>query len=447
MNGGNSIYEVQALADIAHNYLKTIYGEFLIVDNQTSYNLDMLSKILKNGKYVSKFRLFSLYPDERINYEIPQEDIINNSGNYTENYQNGQRRNLNISLVNKDSKYTPNINTIWVQDKFRLDIGIEFNDETFWFPRGIYVMGNPTSQHQDSDKKVDLCLVDKFALLEGKMGTLETTYEIPEGSDIEQAIIGILTMDTGSGYSLDLKPIIYDHSFKGKKTPYTLRKDPGSTFGEMILELADMLGAECFYNDVGNLCFIPINETILDKNKPIIWDFSDKEREFLSSSTNYNFENIINEVNVVGDNINNKICAAVSTNDDPTSPICVQRIGRRIKYVNDTAIYTDELAQDRADYELRCAKILGTQVSIATTFNPLLFVNNIITIEDDFYKFKREKFLIQSISYTIGDSNQITISCSNINDNNMMENDTEKYLTNNIIINTPYGAFNLVLGW
>ena len=258
MNGGNSIYQVQALSDIAHNYLKTIYGEYLIVDNQTSYDLDMLSKVLKNGKYVSKFRLFSLYPDERINFEIPQEDIINNSGNYTENYQNGQRRNLNISLVNKDGKYTPNINTIWVQDKFRLDVGIEFNQEIFWFPRGIYIMGNPDSKHQDSDKKVDLCLVDKFALLEGKMGTLETTYEIPEGSDIEQAIIGILTIDTGSGYSLDLKPIIYDHSFKGKRTPYTLRKDPGSTFGEMILELADMLGAECFYNDVGNLCFIPL---------------------------------------------------------------------------------------------------------------------------------------------------------------------------------------------
>ena len=241
MNGGNSIYQVQALSDIAHNYLKTIYGEYLIVDNQTSYDLDMLSKVLKNGKYVSKFRLFSLYPDERINFEIPQEDIINNSGNYTENYQNGQRRNLNISLVNKDGKYTPNINTIWVQDKFRLDVGIEFNGEIFWFPRGIYIMGNPNSEHQDSDKKVDLCLVDKFALLEGKMGTLETTYEIPEGSDIEQAIIGILTIDTGSGYSLDLKPIIYDHSFKGKRTPYTLRKDPGSTFGEMILELADML--------------------------------------------------------------------------------------------------------------------------------------------------------------------------------------------------------------
>lgn len=447
MNGGNSIYQVQALSDIAHNYLKTIYGEYLIVDNQTSYNLDMLSKVLKNGKYVSKFRLFSLYPDERINFEIPQEDIINNSGNYTENYQNGQRRNLNISLVNKDGKYTPNINTIWVQDKFRLDVGIEFNGEIFWFPRGIYIMGNPNSEHQDSDKKVDLCLVDKFALLEGKMGTLETTYEIPEGSDIEQAIIGILTIDTGSGYSLDLKPIIYDHSFKGKRTPYTLRKDPGSTFGEMILELADMLGAECFYNDVGNLCFIPINETILDKNKPIIWDYSDKEREFLSSSTSYNFENIINEVNVVGDNIDNKICAAVSRNEDPSSPICIQRIGRRIKYVNDTAIYTDELAQDRADYELRKEKIMGTQVSIATTFNPLLFVNNVITIEDDFYRFKREKFIIQSISYTIGDSNQITISCANINDTNMMENDMEKYLLNNITINTPYGSYNLVLGW
>ena len=96
---------------------------------------------------------------------------------------------------------------------------------------------------------------------------------------------------------------------------------------------------------------------------------------------------------------------------------------------------------------MRKEKIMGTQVSIATTFNPLLFVNNVITIEDDFYRFKREKFIIQSISYTIGDSNQITISCANINDTNMIENDMEKYLLNNITINTPYGGYNLVLGW
>ena len=417
----NSMYQIQALADIANEYLKTIYGEFLIVNNSNMYNFDMIQTILRKGKYTSRYRLFLLYPDEKINYEIPQSDIINDAGNYTENYQNGQRRNANISLVNINGQYTPNINSIWIYDKFRLDVGVEYNDEVFWFPRGIYIMGNPSVQHNDSDKQISLSLVDKFALLEGHMGTLETTYEIPEGTDIESAIKAILTIDSGSGYALDLKPIIYDHSFKGRRTPYTIRKDAGSNFGEIILELASILGAECFYNDIGNLCFIPINETVVDENKPIIWDFSDEQKEFISSNSNYDFENVVNEVDVVGDNI-------------------------RVKYLNDAAIYSDELAQDRANYELRCCRILGTKISISTTFNPLLFVDNIITIEDSYYKYKREKFLIQSISYSLGSSNQMTITCSALSNLNISDEETKSYLADNAhnFITTVYQDFLVV---
>ena len=164
-----SIYQIQALADIAREYLKTVYGEYLILTSSSNYDLDGLEKALETGKYEAKFRLFVLHPDETINYEIPQEDIILGSGNYNENYQNGQRRNLNINLVNKNGKYTPSINTIWVHNKFRFDIGISFGGETYWFPRGIFIMGNPSSTHQDSDKQVTLTLEDKFAFLEGKM--------------------------------------------------------------------------------------------------------------------------------------------------------------------------------------------------------------------------------------------------------------------------------------
>lgn len=443
-----SIYQIQALADIAREYLTTVYGEYLILTSSSNYDLAGLEKALETGKYEAKFRLFVLHPDETINYEIPQSDIILGSGNYNENYQNGQRRNLNINLVNKEGKYTPSINTIWVQNKFRFDIGISFGGETYWFPRGIFIMGNPSSTHQDSDKQVTLTLEDKFSLLEGKMGTLETTYEIPAGTPIKEAIEGILTIDTGAGYPLDLKPIIYDHNFDGIVTPYTLTKDPGSNFGEMILELADMLGAECFYNDVGNLCFIDINETIQDANKPIIWHYSDEKKEFLDSSTSYDFSNVVNEVHVVGDNINGKICSAVASNNDAASPICIKRIGRHIEYINDAAIYTDQLAQDRANYELRCKSIVNTSVSISTTFNPLIFVDNIITIEDSFYNFKRERFIIQSISYNIGTDNKMSITLSNLTNANAVEDDKNRYLSDNAhnFITTAYGEFMLVGG-
>ena len=407
-------YSIKALADQTNNVLWSQYGEVLRLVDSSSISMSYLTDVLKRPTIKPRFRLFVLNHDETINYEIPEEDIIINSGNFTENYQNGQRKSVNINLINIDGKYTPSINTIWVHDRFRFDIGLEFDGQVYWFPRGIYILGNPSADHQDSDKQVSLTLVDKFAVLEGKAGTLEATYEIPVDSDIEQAIMGILTLDNGSGYPIDLKPIIYDRAFKGLKMPYTLSKDAGSTLGEMLLEIGTILNAEVYYNSQGNLCFININETTLDVQKASLWDYSDEDRDYGNATSNYDFENAINEVHVVGDNINNKIFSAMAKNENPVSPLCIQRIGRRIEYINDSNIYSDDLAQQRANYELRKFGILKTTMNIQVSFNPLLFVNNLVTITDKYYNLARERFLIQSISYTIGNESQMTISCSNI---------------------------------
>ena len=407
-------YSIKALADQTNNVLWSQYGEVLRLVDSSSISMSYLTDVLKRPTIKPRFRLFVLNPDETINYEIPEEDIIINSGNFTENYQNGQRKSVNINLINIDGKYTPSINTIWVHDRFRFDIGLEFDGQVYWFPRGIYILGNPSADHQDSDKQVSLTLADKFAVLEGKAGTLEATYEIPVDSDIEQAIMGILTLDNGSGYPIDLKPIIYDRAFKGLKMPYTLSKDAGSTLGEMLLEIGTILNAEVYYNSQGNLCFININETTLDVQKASLWDYSDEDRDYDGATANYDFENAVNEVHVVGDNINNEIFSAMAKNENPVSPLCIQRIGRRIEYINDSNIYSDDLAQQRANYELRKFGILKTTMNIQVSFNPLLFVNNLVTITDKYYNLARERFLIQSISYTIGNESQMTISCSNI---------------------------------
>ena len=407
-------YSIKALADQTNNVLWSQYGEVLRLVDSSSVSMSYLTDVLKRPTIKPRFRLFVLNHDETINYEIPEEDIIINSGNFTENYQNGQRKSVNINLINVDGKYTPSINTIWVHDKFRFDIGLEFDGQVYWFPRGIYILGNPSADHQDSDKQVSLTLVDKFAVLEGKAGTLEATYEIPVDSDIEQAIMGILTLDNGSGYPIDLKPIIYDRAFKGFKMPYTLSKDAGSTLGEMLLEIGTILNAEVYYNSQGNLCVININETTLDVQKASLWDYSDEDRDYDSATANYDFENAVNEVHIVGDNINNEIFSAMAKNENPISPLCIQRIGRRIEYINDSNIYSDDLAQQRANYELRKFGILKTTMNIQVSFNPLLFVNNLITITDKYYNLERERFLIQSISYTIGNESQMTVSCSNI---------------------------------
>ena len=389
--------------------------EKLLVDSSNIVDYVLLENILKKDVYVPRFRLIILNPDETTNNEIPQEDINIDSSNYSENYQNGQRRSLSISIINIDKYYNVSPNGIWIQNKFRLDIGIEWEGQTVWFPRGVYVMNNPNAVHNDSDKIVNLSLSDKFSVLTGASGTLEATYEIPAGEDIEAAIKGILSIEKGDGYPLDITPIYYDKSFVGKTMPYTLTKDAGSNFGEMILEIAHILNAECYYNAIGALCFYPIDETTLDVDKPIINDFDTTEQEISQLTANYDFDNAINIVQVVGDNIEDKVTPSqMLINHDPSSPLCVERIGRRVKYVNDAGINTQQKALDRAKYEMRKASILSTTISFTTIFNPLLFVNNIITLTDEHFDWKRAKAIIQSISFNFNGGSHMSISVSNL---------------------------------
>lgn len=402
-----------ALADSKIGIIWTEYGEVLRSVNGNDVNYSIIENILKRPKITPIYKLYVLHYDETIDYEIPQDDIIIDSGNFSENYQNGQRKSINVNLVNIDGKYNPNINSIWMNNKFRLDVGLEFNGVEYLFARGIYILGNPSSSHKDSDKQVSLTLVDKFAMFEGKMGTLETTYEIPVGTNIQKAIYGILNLDNGMGYPMDSKPVLFD-DFVTTTMPFTLTKDAGSTLGEMLLELGTILNAEVFYNSQGNLCYKSINETTNDNLKSSLWDYEDGKRDYFTANTQYGFEDVINEVHVVGDNVNNDIFSAISKNTNPASPLCIGLIGRRVLYINDSNIYNDSLAQQRANYELRRQGLLKVSMTIEVAFNPLLFVNNIITITDSHYDLERARFLIQSISYSIGSQSKMTITCSNL---------------------------------
>ena len=408
--------------------LNSSSGDSLFVYAPDYINLSTAINLLKSPIIKPAFRLYLLNPDESVNREIPQEDIILSSGNYSENYENGQRRSLNISLNNSSGKYNPSVNDLWITNRFKLEIGISSNTyfensagnnevprpKTFWFPRGVYVLGDPTADRGSSEKKISLSLLDKFAYLEGPVGTLEATYEIPVNTDIKEAIMGILSLDNGMGQPIDPKPFIYDKSFEGMKMPYTLSKDAGSTIGDMILDIGTILNAEVFYNTMGNLTFAPINDVSNDVDKPILWNYDENEAELFNSAITYDFENTINSVHVVGDNINNAIFYAYAENKNPLSSICIQRIGRRILYINDANIFSNKLAKDRARYELRIRGILGTSCNLNVAFNPLLLVNNLITINDSFFKYNREKFLIQSISYNLGTDSQMTVTCSGL---------------------------------
>lgn len=381
-----------------------VFGNILLNDTINDIDFEQVENILKRPVIKPRYRVSVLNPDESVDYVIPETDIPIDGINFTEEYQNGQRKNVTLQLINENGKYTPSINGIWLTTKFKLDIGILVKNGIVWFPKGIYIMGDVNLTNQDSNKTVSIQLKDKYAIFEGKMGTLEEAYEVELGSTIEDALKGIMNFSMGNGYIFDYKPIILDPSLVGFRTQATIRADEGENLSKIIDALATQMSAEYYYNNVGNLCFYPINETVDDSVKPIIWTFTNLNRSLHNLELNYQNENIINVVKVVGDNIDNVIYSAVVTNENPSSPICIQRVGRRVapKY-SESNVWSNDLAEDLARYYLRKASFIAVEFSCNVSFNPILTVNNICEIENDFLNYHREKLLITSISFSSGD--------------------------------------------
>lgn len=381
------------------------------------YNFDIsyLINMLKNNYAYPRWRIYVLFPDEVINYEIPNEDI-KLGGSFSENYQDGQRKSLSFSLYNESGKYSPNVNMFWANTRLRLDMGVELiSGETVWFQAGVFVVSNAQDSISTSEKMVQITAKDKFSLFEDKTGTIESTYEIPEGTEIEEVFKTILLSDMGDGSPFDIKPIIYHSSFKGKKTQATISKSAGETYGSILLELATQLSAEIFYNSQGCLTLVPTNETSLDVDKPLLFDFADENGDFSGLDFSFDMSSIVNKIVVIGSSIKGQVVSATAVNDDAASPLCYQKIGYRTgSIINDSNITTEVLAQERAQYELRKQLILKSSTSISVLFNPLLAVNNLVAITNEHFNLSHERFLIQSISCPLDYSGTMSVTISNI---------------------------------
>lgn len=379
-------------------------------------SINYIKEILRRNTIYPRFRMFILNPDGTTRTQIPNEDIIL-GGSYNENYQNGQRRSLSFSLLNNNGKYNPNINGLWINTKISLEIGLQIPDVNgiLWFNEGVYVLTNASPSHSKSDQLVSIECSDKFVIFDGKNGVIDSTLEIPVGTDIKSIITDVLMHGDGTGYPLDSQPFIYHSSFEGKTTPLTISLNAGQTYGELLMQLAEILSAEIFYNANGNLTIIPLSEVTKDSDKPVLYDYSIQDCNFQNSNFSLNMTEFINQIVVIGANINGHTCIATAQNDDPSSPLCYRRVGLRTSVINDSNITNDILAQERADYELRKVLIAKSTLNSYVFFNPLLSVNNMITVSDDFYELVRERFLIQSLSFSLDYGGLMSITASNIN--------------------------------
>lgn len=181
---------------------------------QGTSGIRILRDIIRRNCIYPRFRIYVLNSDETKKYQIPNDDILS-GGNYQENYQNGQRRTLSFTVDNTSKKYTPSaLSDFWTGTKFSFDIGISVNGEDntiIWIRKGIFVLSNPSVTHQTNADTVSFELKDKFSILESNAGRIDTSYTIPNNTNIENIITDLLQQ-------IDPKPILINSKLKGQTT-------------------------------------------------------------------------------------------------------------------------------------------------------------------------------------------------------------------------------------
>ena len=285
-----------------------------------------------------------LNPDETV-YQSFSAEVT--GGSLTANRANGVRRTCNINVNNIYNTFTPNPLTFWVNQKFQLSLGYNINGEDYFIPQGIFGLKTAETLHVKSQKEATINGIDKFGFLDGQMGgRLISIYSLPIATNIVAAIKDILVESAVNDPKAPL--LIIDAA---ETTPYTIYKEYGSSYGELVLELNNILASNMFYGISGRLICEP---DVLNSIKDSKWDFNTDSQVYLGIVQAHKIDEAYNVVLVVGDNVEGNIAIGVARNDDPSSPLSTLRIGEKVAPpITDTVIDTDERAQARAEYELK----------------------------------------------------------------------------------------------
>lgn len=387
--------EVFLTADITNS--EVFYG------SGTYYNNAITSPI-----NIRVIRVYILNKDETLRQDI-SEYVSNWSLSFE--YKQGAIRSGNLELINIDNMWLPNPvnNSVWKGTKFKIHIGIYHDEVVYWKDCGVVIGGNISVD--TANGTVSLPLYDKFSTLDGTIGGKRNyAFVIPIGTHIKQAIelcLSELKSDL-SNEVFDFKPIIFplgitiwdgvEVPYSEISTPYTIKKDPDCTIGEIIIELADMLSLDVYYNNDGNLTLSPgavTNEDFL--NRPIQWLYEDGKGQYSPPSYDIDFDNLITEIIVAGAIENGAQYKAKIVNP-PKSQANPQLTEPNPAYLEDNNLIGNEACESRAKYEMLKNGRLGIQLKFDSIFIPHLESNQVVVFNNVELGIINELFVINSLS-------------------------------------------------
>ena len=196
------------------------------------------------------------------------------------------------------------------------------------------------------------------------------------------------------GNIFDTKKIIFEQDLSNIVTPYTITKTSGSTVGEVLIELAEMVSNDVFYNPYGNLTLRKgVDEVPLNK-QDIVWHYREDELLYSSANISINAGEMINKFIVKGTIENGKQTKGIAINKNPYSPINVMLNPVNSKTLEDDNINVDALAQERAEYELQNCNFNYLKQSFTSVFVPHLQPKNVISWTNKNQNIINERYVI-----------------------------------------------------
>ena len=370
-----------------------------VVPTQTDY--DLAQEKVRNVKMKVDLLNFQLQTINSLEGEVI-------SGSITVDATSDIRRTCNITLAIKNTDISIAKNgSLWLDKFIKIYVGEDNprnKGETVWWNMGIFLINNPNTVFDSETRTVTFEGLDLMAKLTGRrngqLPAMETI--VPAGSLITDVVRKIITQ-----FGKFNEYVIEDNKLT---VPYDIKKDIGATIYELLDEIRNLYAGWEMYFDVNGVFHWQKIPDGLDD--PVIINFDELyEPLIVGENVSMDFENVKNNIIVYGRLLDSgeQVIGRAKDNID-TSPYSINRIGEINYIINDDRIYNNDLANQRAEYELFLHTRMNDAITLTTV--PIYWLNDVnikISYTHSTYGIKGE-YLIKTLDIPLDIGSEFTIN-------------------------------------
>lgn len=376
-----------------------------------------------------------------------QSSALVQQGTLSVSFQNGARRKASITLSDIDNAFEYNVNNIWFGQKIRLSMGLVLPDGTdFYLPQMVGLIKNPQSVLSENQKTITFPLVDKWANLDGSLfGKLTDTYTAKQSTAEYAVYTAIANLLKTSIYDhkltedinamIDNVAPIFTNYYDGKnyavldgdgsqtrtasmtEIPFDISENGGSNFAQLLLQFNDVLAGIIGYDQTGALRLEPSQTDINDIEKPVLWQFTQRNSTLSQISETIKNDEVYNDVIIVGGGNTDGGIWGRASNDDPNSDTSISAIGLKTYRETKANYFNTKQCTALAEYYLKRKTILQKSVNITSSQMFHLVENQLVSVQrTDKPHNPTERHLINSFSLPIGETEAMTINATSVAD-------------------------------